>query len=579
MQFFNGATSLGSSTLASGSATLSLTNIAEGSYSYHAVFTPTNAALFTSSTSGNVAFTVTAAPPVQVTTTTSLAMAPATATAVAPAARTLTATVTGAGAAGTVQFFNGATSLGTSTLAAGSASLSLSNIAEGSYSYHAVFTPTNAALFTSSTSGNVAFTVTAAPPVQVTTTTSLAMSPATATAVAPAARTLTATVTGAGAAGTVEFFNGATSLGSATLAAGSAGMSVTNIPVGSYSYHAVFTPTNAALFTSSTSGNVALTVTAPPPVQVTTTTSLAMSPATATAVAPAARTLTATVTGAGAAGTVQFFNGVNSLGTATVASGSATLSLSNIAAGSYSYHAVFTPTNAAAFTSSTSSNVDLTVTAAPPVQVTTTTALAMSPATATAVAPAARTLTATVTGAGAAGTVQFFNGVNSLGTSTLASGSASLSLTNIPVGSYSYHAVFTPTNAAAFTSSTSGNVALTVTATVPPSTSPASINRLSEYEGYVGDRVTITGSRFGTPGVVKFGSATAKAVSWTTTRIVVVVPAMNSVSLPSRYEQLRMRWYAHEYKVLVTVAPKGATASNGVRFELKTRATRSREED
>ena len=51
-------------------------------------------------------------------------------------------------------------------------------------------------------------------------------------------------------AGTVQFFNGATSLGSSPLTAGTAGMSVTNIPVGSYSYHAVFTPTNAALFTS-----------------------------------------------------------------------------------------------------------------------------------------------------------------------------------------------------------------------------------------------------------------------------------------------------------------------------------------
>ncbi|MFL6166833.1 MAG: Ig-like domain repeat protein, partial [Ornithinibacter sp.] len=331
--------------------------------------------------------------------------------------------------------------------------------------------------------------------------------------------------------------------------------------------------------TSSTSGNVAITVTAAPPVQGTTTTALAMAPSTATAVAPAARTLTATVTGAGAAGTVQFFNGATSLGTATVAAGSASLSLSNIAEGSYSYHAVFNPTNAALFTSSTSGNVALTVTAAPPVQVTTTTALAMTPSTATATAPAARTLTATVTGAGAAGTVQFFNGPTSLGTATLAAGSATLSLTNIPVGSYSYHALFTPTNAALFTSSTSANVALTVTVTVPPSPSPASINRLSEYEGHVGDRVTITGTGFGTPGVVKFGSATAKAVSWSTTRIVVIVPPANAVSLPSRYEHLRLRWYAHEYKVLVTVTPKGAAASNGVRFEMKWRATRGHIED
>jgi hypothetical protein len=51
------------------------------------------------------------------------------------------------------------------------------------------------------------------------------------------------------------------------------------------------------------------------------------------------------------------------------------------------------------------------------------------------------------------------------------------------------------------------------------------------------------------------------------------------VSLASRYEQLRLRWYAHEYKVLVTVTPKGATASNGVRFEMKSRATRGQLDD
>jgi len=99
--------------------------------------------------------------------------------------------------------------------------------------------------------------------------------------------------------------------------------------------------------------------------------------------------------------------------------------------------------------------------AAAPVVVTTTTALAMSPTAVTAVAPAAKTLTATVTGAGAAGNVEFFNGTTSLGTSPVAAGTATTSLTAIAAGSYSYHAVFTPTSAAAFTPSTSANVAFT----------------------------------------------------------------------------------------------------------------------
>src|SRR6185436_10962927 len=132
------------------------------------------------------------------------------------------------------------------------------------------------------------------------------------------------------------------------------------------------------------------------------------------ATAPANLTLTATVT-AGAAGTVEFFNGTTSLGTPTaVAAGSVTKTLPSVAAGSYSYIAKFTPTNAAAFTASVSSAVAYLVNAAPAVN--TTTALAVSPAS-PATAPANLTLTATVT-AGAAGTVQFFNGTTSLGTPT-----------------------------------------------------------------------------------------------------------------------------------------------------------------
>jgi hypothetical protein len=250
------------------------------------------------------------------------------------------------------------------------------------------------------------------------------------------------------------------------------------------------------------------------------------------------------------------------------------LPLTNIGVGSYSYHAVFTPTDAALFTSSTSANLALTVTAAPPVQVTTTTALTMAPSAATAVAPAARTLTAAVTGANAAGTVQFFNGTTSLGTSPVASGSATLPLTNIGVGSYSYHAVFTPTDAALFTSSTSANLAFTVTASTPlPST--AFIRQLSPGEGRVGAKVEIEGTGFGTAGVVQFGTANARVLSWSAKKIVVIVPSINSVSVDS--DDHAPVWYRHDQKVLVTVTPEAAAPSNGVEFDLK--SSRDREHD
>ena len=326
---------------------------------------------------------------------------------------------------------------------------------------------------------------------------------------------------------------------------------------GTYTYK-VFTNQGSTGSAGHASGTQYSITVAAAPAAVKTTTRLTMAPVAATAVAPASRTLTAAVTGAGAAGTVTFFNGPTSLGTRTLASGTASLALSTIRVGTYSYHAVFTPTSPARFTPSTSGNVALTVTAAPPTpgQVATTTALRMSPVSATAVAPAARTLTAAVTGAGAAGTVAFFNGSSPLGTSTVAAGSASLALTKIGVGRHSYRAVFTPTRPALFTSSASGNLALKVTAA--PAAAKAVIRTLSTDEGRVGRVVTIRGSHFGAKGVVKFGSKAAHVRSWSTTKIVVVVPR---VTWPSKSRD--------ELELRVTVTPKGGVASRGVEFEVE----------
>jgi hypothetical protein len=263
-------------------------------------------------------------------------------------------------------------------------------------------------------------------------------------------------------------------------------------------------------------------------------------------------------------GTVQFLNGTTVMGTSPVATGSATLALTGVVAGSYSYTAKFIPTSAAAFTPSTSSAVAFVVTAPVPTAVTTTTALAVSPA--TAVAPANATMTATVTGAGAAGSVEFFNGATSMGTSAVVAGLATKAMTGVAVGSYSYTATFIPTDATAFSPSTSSAATLVVTATVPvPST--AHISRLSPDEGYVGTKVTISGSGFGTvAGSVQFGASTAVVSSWTNTAVVFTVPARSAVTVSASRVPL---WYQSEQKVLVTVTPQGGVASNAVRFELK----------
>jgi Bacterial Ig-like domain (group 3)/IPT/TIG domain len=178
------------------------------------------------------------------------------------------------------------------------------------------------------------------------------------------------------------------------------------------------------------------------------------------------------------------------------------------------------------------------------------------------VAPASGTLTATVTGAGAAGAVEFFNGATSMGTVPVAAGVATKAMTRVAAGSYSYTAKFIPTSAAAFTPSTSSAVAFVVTATVPtPGT--ARVTSLSPNHGNVGSRVTIRGTGFGEAGTVNFASGTARIKSWSSTKIVVMVPKTDSVTTTSHN---RSGWYDRGQKVPVTVTPKGAAASNAVSF-------------
>jgi Bacterial Ig-like domain (group 3) len=101
-------------------------------------------------------------------------------------------------------------------------------------------------------------------------------------------------------------------------------------------------------------------------VAVATTTALTVSPAgSATAGAPV--TLTAAVTPAGATGSVQFFDGATSLGTATVAANQAHVTISTLLAGAHSFTAAFTPTAPAGATASTSAAVSYIIAIAAPV--------------------------------------------------------------------------------------------------------------------------------------------------------------------------------------------------------------------
>ncbi|NMO51198.1 Ig-like domain repeat protein [Actinoplanes sp. TBRC 11911] len=74
-------------------------------------------------------------------------------------------------------------------------------------------------------------------------------------------------------------------------------------------------------------------------------------------------TLTATVGGEGAAGSVEYFDGGNSLGTVAVSGGTATKTVDTLSAGDHSLTAKFEPTDPDAFKESTSDAVTVKVTA------------------------------------------------------------------------------------------------------------------------------------------------------------------------------------------------------------------------
>lgn len=367
---------------------------------------------------------------------------------------TFTATITPPNAAGTVQFRNGTSNLGTpQTVSDGTATLVTSALPVGDNQISAVFTPTNANTFATSTSPTITYTVTARP-ATATTTTITSVTPASPRTQGTTV-TFTVTVSPSDAAGSVQLRSNGTAVGTpVTVTNGSASINTDALPIGdNQQITAVFTPTDAAAFGSSTSPPVSYTVTAVP----STTTTLAVSPA-AEQVVGQPVTLTATITPSGAVGTVQFRNGTTNLGgAAPVSSGTASITTSDLPAGANSLTATFIPTDATAFQTSTSGATSYRV------FIPTATTLTAAPGS-TSVESTEVTLTAGVD-AVAAGTIEFFDDAASLGSVAVAADEdAELLVDDLPVGSRSLTARFTPTDAVRFEGSTSPDVTYTVTA-------------------------------------------------------------------------------------------------------------------
>jgi hypothetical protein len=242
VEFFDGATSLGTAAVSGGVAQLTTSSLAVGSHTLSAVYS--GDATNTSDTSDDVGVSVLALATVD--------LAASTSTAMVGDPVTLTATVFGESPTGTVEFFDGATSLGAVALVGGVAELTTNALAAGPHTLGAVYS--GDATNTAATSADQAVSVLAEATVDLAASASVV--------IVGDPITLTATVTGDSPTGTVEFFDGATSLGTITVVGGVAELTVDGLPAGDYLFSAVYSgdPAN----TTATSSGLPVTVSPPP---------------------------------------------------------------------------------------------------------------------------------------------------------------------------------------------------------------------------------------------------------------------------------------------------------------------------
>jgi hypothetical protein len=327
---------------------------------------------------------------------------------------TFTATVMPSTATGSVTFRNGGSPIGTAAVASGVATFTTAALPAGGNSITASYGGSSS--YYGSTSAALTQTV------KFTSTTALASTPNPSTL--GSVVTLTAAVTPSTTTGSIQFFNGSTLLGSATLSGGQAQLAVSSLPAGTNSLTAAYGgDANDGGGTSAALLQV---------VKVTTATSLNSSANPSTF--GSAVTLTATVTPSTATGSVQFFNGGTLLGSANLTSGQAQLTVTSLPAGTDSLTAAYG--GDAGDASSVSSTKLQTVN-----KVNSITTLSANPASQSSAGQVV-TFTATVAPPAATGVVQFLDGSTLLGSATLNNGTAAFSTSSLAMGNHSIKASY-----------------------------------------------------------------------------------------------------------------------------------------
>jgi probable HAF family extracellular repeat protein len=355
---------------------------------------------------------------------------------------TFTATVIGNNPTGTVEFLNGTNSLSAAVaLSGGGASFTTSSLPVGADSITAVYS--GDANNATSTSGALSQVITLAA-----TRTGLISSGNHVTLGQPV--TFTATVAGNAPTGSVQFFDGNTSLGTVSLPLGNvAALAISSLAVGTHSITAVYSGDKFNSTSTSAVLNELISLNGA------TTISLAASANPVTAGLPVS--FTATVKGTGIPiGTVQFMDGATGLGSpVTLTAGTATLTTSALAVGAHSIVAVYNgdASNAAGDSATLSEVVSLNIT-------NTSVTSSTNPAT----LGQAITFTANVKGSNPSGPIVFLDGATPLVTLptttnvlgkvkvagtppepisvSLTNGQASITVSNLAAGTHSITAVY-----------------------------------------------------------------------------------------------------------------------------------------
>jgi Bacterial Ig-like domain (group 3)/Purple acid Phosphatase, N-terminal domain len=334
---------------------------------------------------------------------------------------TFTATVTAAAGTptGTVTFNDGSAVLGTGTLSGGKATCTTKSLSVGSHPITASYggDPNNDV----STSSVVVQVVNGLPKATVILSSSLNPSDF------GQMVKFTATVSSSGATGSVTFYDGSTSLGTATLSGGIAFVTTSSLTVGLHNITAVYGGNTT--YASSTSNTVIQKVKSK------TTITWPYKPSPCNWGQPCTFKVQLGWQGSGnPTGYVTFYDGSNNLGNCNLSGdGSASFSIGNLGIGNHNITAVYNGDDNN--DGSTSGAVTQTVNAV-------STVTSLSSSVGTSVFGQSVTFTANVSPATATGTVTLKDGSKTLGTAALSGGSASFSINTLAVGSHSITAVY-----------------------------------------------------------------------------------------------------------------------------------------